>query len=406
MYKKIFFLIGFLSSLTSYTQIGEEWLGELIRNDSTQIVFNFRVENIGSKKVIYIINAKEKIIVEDVRFTADSVFITMPVFESTISAAITNDYWTGIWTKGGSTTEQNMLFKASNGKERFAFKLSKAANNITGKWSVHFANDTSADFPSVGEFVQKGNKLTGTFLNPTGDFRYLEGVVDGDQLRLSTFDGSHAFLFTATIKDSKTITDGYFYSGATYKEAWSALKNNKAKVNTAAVAMRLQPGEERLNFKFPDLNGKEVSINDEQFKDKVVIVQIMGSWCPNCMDETAFLSKYYKKNKERGVEVISLAYEYSTDFERSAKSLKKFQQLFKVEYPMLITGVKISDSLRTEKTLPEITPIRFFPTSIIIDRKGKVRKFDTEFVGPGTGTYHEKYVATFNSFIEKLLNEK
>ena len=124
------------------------------------------------------------------------------------------------------------------------------------------------------------------------------------------------------------------------------------------------------------------------------------------MDETAFLSDYYNKNKQRGVEIISLAYEYSTDFERSVKSIKKFQQRFNVQYPMLITGVSVSDSLRTEKTLPQVTPIKFFPSSIIIDKKGIVRKFDTGFVGPGTGKYYEAYAKSFYAFITELLNEK
>ena len=78
---------------------------------------------------------------------------------------------------------------------------------------------------------------------------------------------------------------------------------------------------------------KPVSINDERFKNKVVIVQLMGSWCPNCLDETAFLSDYYNKNRYRGVEVIALAYEYSTDLQRSINSLKKFQKRFNVQYP-------------------------------------------------------------------------
>jgi len=168
-------------------------------------------------------------------------------------------------------------------------------------------------------------------------------------------------------------------------------------------AMYLKPGEERLNFKFNDLEGNPVSINDERFKNKVVIVQLMGSWCPNCMDETVFLSEYYNKNRQRGIEIVSLAYEYSTDIERSKKSLRKFQQGFNVQYPMLITGVAVTDSLRTEKTLPQLTPIKAFPTSIIIDKKGKVRKIETSFNGPGTGEHYLDYKKEFEETINDLL---
>jgi hypothetical protein len=72
---------------------------------------------------------------------------------------------------------------------------------------------------------------------------------------------------------------------------------------------------------------------------------------------------------------------------------------------MLISGVKVSDSLKTEKTLPEVSPIKVFPSSIIIDKQGKVRKFDSGFVGPGTGSHYEAYKKEFSAMIDKLLKE-
>lgn len=405
MVKKILTCFIILTGLYANAQSTGNWLATLQRPDGEKIFFNFVMLKNNNKTVLYVINAAEKIKVDNIRFTADSVYISMPVFESVIKAAIKNNTWQGTWTKGGTSTEHVMAFSAQPSQKRFSATAGNALFNVTGRWAVSFEGDKSAAFPSVAEFKQIGNKLTGTILTPTGDYRYLEGIVTGNQIKLSTFDGGHAFLFTATVSNHKTITTGQFYSGKTFKESWHAVKNAKAKVNVAAAAMAMKPGEERLNFSFPDLDAKAVSINDERFKNKVVIVQIMGSWCPNCMDETAFLSEYYNKNKHRGVEVISLAYEYSTDFERSVKSVKKFQQRFNVQYPMLITGVSVSDSLRTEKTLPQVTPIKFFPSSIIIDKKGMVRKFDTGFVGPGTGKYYEAYLKEFYAFMDKLLNE-
>jgi hypothetical protein len=124
------------------------------------------------------------------------------------------------------------------------------------------------------------------------------------------------------------------------------------------------------------------------------------------MDETAFLSDYYQRNKQRGLEIIALAYEYSTNFNRSQQSLRKFQQRFNVQYPILITGVTVSDTLRTEKTLPQVTRIKVFPSSIILDKTSKIRKLDTGFYGPGTGEHYEAYKREFNKTIEALLAEK
>jgi len=166
--------------------------------------------------------------------------------------------------------------------------------------------------------------------------------------------------------------------------------------------MGLRGTDDRLDFRFPDLDGKLVGINDARFKNKVVVIQIMGSWCPNCMDETQFLSNYYKTNKNRGVEMIGLAYEYSTDNARSVKTLRKFKDRFAVDYPILITGVTASDSLRTEKTLPQLTSIKSFPSTIFIGRDGRVKKVHGGFFGPATDQYKE-YVQAFEETMNSLL---
>jgi len=379
------------------------WSGKLLRADGNNIAFTFEWKTEKNKPVWYIHNAAEKIKVDNIFAQGDSLIIQMPVFESQFRVVYQNKKITGVWIKRGSVKTQVMPFSAEPGNERFAAAI-KSVKNISGRWAAIFSSNKANEL-SVAEFKQAGNKITGTFLNATGDYRYLEGIVNSDSLFLSGFDGGHAYLFSAKIEDDQHLSGGTFFSGASYKESWSAIKNAAAKVSQESVAMYVKPGEESLHFKFKDIDGKPVSIRDDQFKNKVVVVQLMGSWCPNCMDETAFLSDYYNKNKQRGFEVIALAYEYSTDWERSIKSLKKFQERFNVKYPILNTEVTVNDSLRTEKTLPELTPIKFFPSSVIIDKKGKVRKLDTGFNGPGTGEHYEAYKNEFEETINKLLAE-
>lgn len=124
------------------------------------------------------------------------------------------------------------------------------------------------------------------------------------------------------------------------------------------------------------------------------------------MDETAFLSQYYSENKKRGIEVIGLAYEYTPDFARASKNLKRFRDRFKVEYPMLITGVLSNDTLRTEKTLPQMTPIKAFPSMIFIGKDGKVKKTHAGYSGPATGIHHEEFKKEFEAEISLLLSGK
>jgi thiol-disulfide isomerase/thioredoxin len=404
-----FFSIVLLFSISTFCQatLHAGWYrAELTRPDSIAIPFNFQAKLTNGKWNLFVRNAAELIKIDQVNFKKDSVYIQMPVFESWFKARVLkNGTIEGAWTRGTSSTDLVLPFRATPGIEQRFTIHQRPITDISGRWAVSFISSDTNERKAVAEFKQDGNKLTGTFLTTTGDYRYLEGVVDSDSLLLSTFDGSHAYFFKAKILSSQEINEGHYYAGARGHQEWTARKDSTAQIPENASAVYLREGENRLHFSFPDLNGKKISISDDRFKNKVVIVQIMGSWCPNCMDETKFLSDYYIRNRKRGVEVVSLAYEYSNDIERSKRSLLKFKQTFNVQYPMLITGARTSDSLRTEKTLPEITPIKMFPTTIFIGKDGRVRKIDTGFAGPGTGQHYEEFKKKFYDTMESLLAE-
>ena len=237
------------------------------------------------------------------------------------------------------------------------------------------------------------------------DYRYLDGIVTGDSLKLSSFDGDNIRLLEAKIENGNTISGGVFYNGYAGKETWIAERNENIGLPESNEPTSLREGESKLNFTFKDLKGLPVSINDKKYKNKVVILQLMGSWCANCLDETKFLADYYKNNQSRGVEIIALAYELTTDIERSKVSVAKFQKLFDVEYPMLITGVAAGDDKKTEKTLPQLTAIKSFPTTIFIDKKGNVSAIHTSFYGPGTGEYYTACKKKFYETVDNLLAE-
>lgn len=409
--KKIFTVVALLLFhliASSQTTFPSSWRAHLVRQDSVPVVFILKPEIENGNTILYVLNATEKIKITTVSVTKDSVNFSMPVFESTFKSKRNPDgSLEGVWIKGtGGAYQVWRFFALPEQNNPFIKTQGKAKTNVSGKWDVTITRANGTLRKAVAIFNQQKDQLTGTFLTPSGDYRYLDGIVTGDSLKLSTFDGAHAYVFYAKIDDAKNISGGIFYSGINGKEKWVAVKNEKIPLPSPDQPTRMREGENKLNFTFNDLEGKPVSINDESNRNKVVIIQIMGSWCPNCLDETKFLNEYYIKNRNRGVEVMALAYEYSTDLERSKKSLQKFQQLYNVQYPMLITGATAADENKTEKTLPQLTPIRTFPTTIFIDRKGNVREIKGNFYGPGAGKYHEQYKKEFNSRVDELINEK
>ncbi|MEQ1799509.1 MAG: TlpA disulfide reductase family protein [Lacibacter sp.] len=400
------FLFFFSNSLTAQSKLLTGWYrASVTRPDDAKLIFNIEVTEKNKKTIIYIRNGAERLLVDDIKQKGDSVFIEMPFFESSFKLKIQPDQsLAGKWIKGTSTKYLELPVEFIYGvKERFKV-TSTAKENISGRWKVDFTRPNGTDRPAIAEFQQKGSSLTGTFLTPSGDYRFLEGVVSGDSLYLSCFDGSHAYLFTAEIKQNEII-NGSFYSSASNKETWRAEKNELAALPDTIQRTQLKPGESKLNFSFKDVNGKTVSINDARYKSKVVVIQIMGSWCPNCMDESKFLTAFYKQYQSKGVEVIALAYEYSTDFNRSKASVLKFINRFGIKYPVLITPTTVSDEQRTEKTLPQLTPIRSFPTTIFLNRRGNVYKVDNGFYGPGTGEFYQQFKSEFYRTIQSLLAE-
>jgi thiol-disulfide isomerase/thioredoxin len=394
-----FFLNAFSQPIVSKLR------AQIIREDGRHVIFNIDEKKTGQQLEWVIKNAEERIAVKDFRITKDSLIAAMPFFGAELFLKKTLQGYTGQWKKAGSKGDVFMPIEIKKAAYRYQFPASSRKINLTGRWRAYFVNAEGKQSDAIAELKQTGNLLTGSILTTTGDYRFLEGVTNGDSLVMSTFDGTHAFYFSSKISKEGELVDGIFASGATSIETWTATRDANIELDESDVLMRVKDPAQQLNFSFPDLDGKMISIRDERFKGKVVVIQIMGSWCPNCMDETAFLSKYYNEHPSLGIEFIGLAYEYSTDFEKARMNLMRFKNKFNVQYPMLITGVTSNDPLRTEKTLPQMTSIKAFPSMIVIGKDGQVKKTHAGYTGPATGVHHEKFKHEFDELIKSLVQQ-
>lgn len=378
------------------------WRG-VLEIQGQKLPFNFRIVNDFSKGYdAYLKNAGEELLLDEVTMMGDSVNMVLHVFDAQLRAAVEGNTLNGFFTLNYNPGYK-VPFSATFGEE-YRFKPTDTtanATNFSGKYQVVFVNETDTT-QAIGVFNQTGNYATGSFLTSTGDYRYLEGGVFNDTLFLSTFDGNHAYLFKAVRNDS-TLT-GDFWSGRSYHQSWTGVKNENASLPDAESLTYLKPGYETLDFKFPDLNGKPVTLKDDRFKNKVVVLQLFGTWCPNCMDETKYLSLWYDNNKDRGVEILGLAFERKPDFTYATERVTKMKTKWGVNYDFVIAGV--DDKLKAAGALPALNTIVAFPTTIFIGKDGKVKHIHTGFEGPGTGVYHERWKQRFNEIINELLSEE
>lgn len=350
----------------------------------------------------YLRNASERLLLDEVTVKDDTVSIELHVFDATIKAHIDREELKGQFIKNFES-DYRLPFRAEYGKT-FRFERGQAGSNppdFTGKYVVIFVHESDTT-PAIGIFDQMGDSVTGTFLTPTGDYRYLEGNIIDGKLHLSTFDGNHLYLFSAS-KESDGSLKGRYYSGKAWNEDWTAVKNENATLPDAEKLTYLKEGYDRIAFSFPDVTGKKVSLTDDKYKGKVVILQLFGTWCPNCMDETKFLKPWYDANSSRGIEIIGLAYERKPDFDYASGRLKKMIEKYDVKYDFVIAGTH--DKAKASETLPMLNKVIAFPTTIFIGKDGKVKKIHTGFSGPGTGKYYDEFIQHFNETVNELLSE-
>ncbi len=407
--KKGLLILALIISVNGISQSLKKgvWQGKLTLNEKEKIVlpFNFETKLVGKKSVLFIWNAEERIKVDEVTVKKDSVNFKMPIFDSEFRCKNYGDSLVGVWINHARKDQNIIPFKAYFGKgNRFDFPPGKPYSFYEGKWEVTFSPGKEDSSKAIGVFKQGGSVyIDGTFLTETGDYRYLSGIQHMGDMYISCFDGSHAFLFIGKT-DGVSVTNGDFYSGAHWHEKWIAKRNDQFELQSAETITKLNPGFESVSFAFKNPEKKMVSINDDKYKNKVVIVQLMGSWCPNCMDETNYLSDIYKKYNSKGLEIIGLAYERTNDWNKAVNNVNRLKKRFSVGYEILITG--LTGKEKASESLPMLSKISAFPTTLFIDRKGKVQRIHTGFSGPATGEAYEKFKKETEELLNKLLTEK
>ncbi|MBK9017964.1 MAG: TlpA family protein disulfide reductase [Saprospiraceae bacterium] len=359
---------------------------------------------------IEIINGDERIVVPatDIQFgrskyrSQDTIRINFPVYESYITGAFMGNTIEGQWVV---TTRENYAipFIAKQGHDwRFTPLRKPPMLDLTGKWACTFGlESTDAEekpYPAIGEFKQVGNHLTGTFLTETGDYRFLEGTVQADKFYLSCFDGAHAYLFHGKILPDSTLT-GAFFSGKHYRTTWSGRRDAKFKLADADSLTFLKPGFEKVAFSFQTPDGKTISLDNPEYRGKAKIIQIMGTWCPNCRDETTFLVNYLKENNPQNLAVIALAFEKHADKPSADKAIRTYKQRLEMPYEVVYAGTNKKES--AAKSLPMLKEVLAYPTLLFLDKNDRVVKIHTGFSGPATSEY-ASFKENFNKFVAEL----
>ena len=396
-------LLGACQSKTTSIQkapLNGYWRGELSLSDTINrpLPFQFIVEGPIGQQQMTVQNGREAIVLNPFYEKNDSIEVVWPVFESGFVFQSSDSLMSGYWYDRSRGDNYRIPFEARYGVQYRFKQTDRPSERLAGTWRTHFGEKAPN---ALGLFKEQGGLLSGSFATETGDYRFLEGVIQGNQFKLSTIDGAHAFLFEGTINGDSLW--GTFYSGDHYSEHFYALRDDEFELIKADELTYLKEGYSTVDFAFPDLNGDTIRLSDDRFNNKAMVIQLFGSWCPNCMDESIYLTELYEKESARGLEIVGLGFERHKEFDKASNAIIKMRQDLLIPYTLLVAGP--ANKKAAAEKLPMLNHVLSFPTAIVLNRKHEVIGIHTGFYGPGTGNYYEEFKEEFEEWIALALRE-
>ncbi len=377
-----------------------KWTGE-IAYTKHNVPFQFEVIPTGEEiPEIIFVNGRERRSVKNATIKGDSIFIPLDPFDVTIKAKFGAMSLTGVYIK--HYRNASMPLKARFGGVRFAKKSTRNSARIEEKWKMTFSPNSSSMSDGVGLFKQIGDRVTGTVISETSDYRYFDGIIDGDSIKLSSFDGAHAFMILGK-KTAAKKWEGEIVFDRNYTESWIAEFDPNAEITDPFEIVKIDEGTHKPYYDLLGAGSGKNSIDPSKYDGKVLLVQLFGTWCPNSHDQTRYLVNWYNKNSDKEVEILASSYEanYSQDY--GLQRLAQYKEVNSIPYDLVLGG-RLSKT-GAAMSLPFTDRIKAFPTLVFVDKKGYVRYVHSYFNGPATGEYYDAFDERFNQIVDELLAE-
>ncbi len=392
----LFLFIAFCCS-SQFIKSGQ-WRG-VISYDSAEVPFIFEVGYpSGDSPEITILNGSDRRVIKNVEIKDDSIIVPLDPFDVEIRASFSAMGMSGVYNK--YYRDLSIPFKADFGRTRMKKNSVRPFAPIEERWSITFSPETPGMSKGVGLFKQQGHIVSGTIMTEVSDYRFFEGILDGDSMKLSCFDGAHAFAFLG--KRSPEGWSGEMIYDNGYSEPWQATYDSEAELKDPFEMVKVDPGTHKPYYDLLGASQGKDAIDPSKYEGKVLIIQLFGTWCPNSHDQTKYLVEWYQKNKDR-VSILASSYEANYSQEYGLERLEKYRVVNEIEYDLILGGRLSKTGAATP--FPFMNRIEAFPTLVILDKQGYVRYVHSYFNGPATGEYYRSFDQRFNEIVDLLVAE-
>jgi thiol-disulfide isomerase/thioredoxin len=364
--------------------------------NAVEVPFPFEIVADGPSVKGSFFNGERRITSRPGRIENGTLVLSFDQYASRLQVTVADGQLTGEYHRARGGPLPFRAVRASRSRP-----AARNAPSIDGTWIVTAKSNKGE---TAWRFIakQNGADVSATILRVDGDTGTLTGSYSDGRFVLGHFSGARPLRLEVTPAADGTIT--------LKQNAQAELVGARADAPRAAsIGSPTDPAEhtavkdasERFRFSFPDLQGRIVSNTDAKFAGKVVLVNISGSWCPNCHDEAPFLSALYKKYRGKGLEIVSLSFEEAEQLANPTR-LRAFIETYGLEYTVLLPG----EPEQLAEKVPQAVNLNAFPTTFILGRDGRVRGVHAGFPSPGSGEFYEKAERDITAQVERLLAER
>ena len=392
------FIIGLVLVISCNSKVSEklqqvDYVGRLEVENNKYLPFNFSVTN---DSTLVVQNSSETVDFSIV-YSKDSIFIKSKVFEGFIKGVLDDNKINGVFVI--ESLDRSVPFTSYMSNNRFNIDFDDNKKLTLNRWKFVFNPNMDNSSFSVGIFNSIGqNEISATFRTTTGDYGYMHGGYKKNKIVLSTFNGSRAYLFEAEINND--TVEGVMYAGNHSKTIVKGVLDNDFELSNEYSLTSIKDRNQKFDFSFENTTGKLISIDDKFYDGKSMVIQLMGSWCSNCLDESKFYVDYINKNELNDIEFVALAFEYAKTKDNALNSILKLKKQLGINYPILLAQYGSSDKVRALEKFPMLNNIISYPTTIFLDKNKNVIKIHTGFNGPATGEKYTEFINEFNSTIK------
>jgi thiol-disulfide isomerase/thioredoxin len=361
------------------------------------IPFRFELKGDGSNIRGWFFNGEDRDQSTGGSFKNGALVLNWDDYAATLEANFHDGVLEGKYSRAGRDERSTYAFHAERASSA---KKEKAAPSIAGLWQIP---TESSKGEKAWRFIvrQSGSDVSASILRIDGDTGAINGTYRDGKFVLSHFSGARPMLLEVTL-----ASDGTLELLQNRKTKMTAIRWDVARAQGLPEPTdplrhtSVRDANEPFQFRFADLNGRSVSNTDAKFRGKVVLVNITGSWCPNCHDEAPFLAELYRKYRSQGLEIVGLSFE-EADQLKDPTRLRAFIKKYGIEYTVLLCG----QPDEAKEKLSQAANWNAWPTTFFLGRDGLVRKVHAGFASSATGDVHRQTQEEFAAEVESLLRE-